>query len=368
MPSDHAAGLLCPRQNESVTAQCGAPRQPQDEGAEAPNAGQTGYGSSPDPTRGDSPQSRATSVYEESDDSGDDPAEQGSPLADCEIKKQSKRSLQTMHLAYPDDFWRKPITRKVQGRSIDSLAREELVELLKSVDPMILPASTYAPLIAQISHRLVARCLVVVQQVVSPTAPGSDPREMWIPMCARVSALDESGEPLWECDMPPLLQPPSIRGYFSMTKRGACQLPKGHVFLRPEDAQDGANELNPPYKRRCPHRGTTAPDHMRTVTPLKSRALAPAPAPATALSGAREEAPPQHPVNPSVKKWREAVGEWDSVRQGGRCILEQEVPGHSPPCLPTPCLPAQYAERRPDDLSQMSRIPDSQPPSLDSSS
>ena len=70
-----------------------------------------------------------------------------------------------MHLAYPDDFWKKPITRKLQGCAIDSLARDELVEVLKSVDPKILPASNMAPLIAQISHRLVAGCLVIVQQV-----------------------------------------------------------------------------------------------------------------------------------------------------------------------------------------------------------
>ena len=92
---------------------------------------------------------------------------------------------------------------------------------------------------------------MVVQQGVSPTAPGSVPREMWIPMCARVSALDESEKPLLEGDMPPLLHPPSIKGDFSMAKRRACQLPKGHVFLRQDDAQDRADELNPPYKRRC---------------------------------------------------------------------------------------------------------------------
>ena len=101
MPSDHAAGLLCPRQNESATTQCGAPRQTQGVGPGAANAGQRGCGSSLDPTRGDSPQPQATSVHEESDDSGDDPAEQGSPLADREIKEQSKRSIQIMHLAHP---------------------------------------------------------------------------------------------------------------------------------------------------------------------------------------------------------------------------------------------------------------------------
>ena len=162
-------------------------------------------------------------------------------------------------------------------------------------------------------------------------------KSLCVPRCQPWMNLH--GEPLWECGMPPLLHPPSIKGDFSMTKRGACQLPKGHVFLRPEDAQDCADELNPPFKRPCRHCGTTAPDHTRMVTPVKSRAPAPPPAPATALSGAREEAPPQHPVKHSVQQWPEAVGEWDSVRQGGRCILEQEVPGHSPPCLPTPCLP-----------------------------
>ena len=191
---------------------------------------------------------------------------------------------------------------------------------------------------------------------------------MWVPMCARVSALDESGEPLWECVMPPLLHPPSIKGDFAMTKRGDCQLPKGHVFLRQDDAQDRADELNPPYKRRCRHRGAIVPDHTRTITPLKSRAPAPPPAPAMALSGAPEEAPRQPPVKHFVQQWREAVGEWDSVRQGGRCILEREVLRYSPPCLPTPCLPARNAERRPEDLSQMSRVPDPQPPSLGSKS
>ena len=299
---DHAEGLLRPYQQKSETVLCGAPGKTQNAEPRAPDTGQTGYGSSLDPTRGDSPQSRATSLHEGTDDSDDDSAERGSPLANREIKEHSKRSLQTMHLAYPDDFWKKPITRKLQGRAIDSLAREELVELLKSVDPKILPASTIAPLIAHISHRLVAGCLVVVQQGVSPTPPGGDPREMWIPMCARVSALNESGEPLWECDMPPLLHPPPIKGDFSMTKRGACQLQKAHVFLRQDDAQDRADELNPPYKRRCRHRGATVPDHTRTVTPLKSRAPAPPLAPAMALSGAPEEAPRHPPVKHSVQQ------------------------------------------------------------------
>ena len=173
MPLDHAEGLLRPCKQKSETAQCGAPGKTHDAEPQAPNAGQTGYGSSLDPTRGDSPQSRATSVHEGTDDSDDDSAEQGSRLANREIKEHSKRSLQAMHPAYPDDFWKKPITRKLQGRAIDSLARDELVELLKSVDPKIVPTSTIAPLMAQMSHRLVAGCLVVVQQGVSPTAPGS---------------------------------------------------------------------------------------------------------------------------------------------------------------------------------------------------
>ena len=228
MPLDHTEGLLRPRQQRSETAQCEAPGQTHDAEPQAPNAGQTGYGSFLDPTRGDSPQLRATSVHEGLDDSDDDSTEQGSPLANREIKEHSKRSLQTMHLAYPDDFWKKPITRKLQGRAIDPLARGELVELLKSIDRKILPASTYAPLIAQISHRFVAGCLLVVQQGVSPTPPERDPQEMWIPMCARVSALDQSGEPLWECDMPPLLYTPPIdqRGFLH-DKAAGLPAPKG---------------------------------------------------------------------------------------------------------------------------------------------
>ena len=68
---------------------------------------------------------------------------------------------------------------------------------------------------------------------------------------AKVSAIDDVGQALWECDMPPMKFPPTTKGDYSLSAQGSCELPKGHTFLYVDDAQAGADELNPPYKRRC---------------------------------------------------------------------------------------------------------------------
>ena len=216
------------------------------------------YDSSQETSRGDSPPSQQTSEYIDSEDEEQEEeqdADARSPRSERDITPQDarlqKRDREIIKIDPEGIDAHLPVIRKMHGRALHSFHRPDLVEVLAHLDPALPPKSMYAPLIAQISHRLFSGCFIVVQRPCVRDDGTPMQSEAWTTAMARGSDIDNVGQALWECDMPPMKFPPTTKGDYSLSAQGAFELPKGHTFLYLDDAQAMADKLNPPFKRRC---------------------------------------------------------------------------------------------------------------------